>query len=284
MTLMQLQHFIYTATYLNLTRAAKKLYVSHSTLSRSISALESELGVTLLVRTSHSIELTDAGKILYERGTKILNDVEDTKMAVAGTKNTYVRELHIGCALINYPEFFEAYHAFDNSHDKIKVNLHSLFPEDIYDNILDGGLDVGLTFSYAYTPSNRVSFEPFAKGSFYAYVAPKHPLAQASYVNYEDLLPYKVYISPNANRTLFKNTDFSGNVRTLAPINEITLLTKNGAAVALLPEHTADDILPDCKKIPIIAKKNTYQIGILYANSNTNVALSRFLTHIRSAI
>ena len=284
MTLLQLQHFIYTATYLNLTRAAKELFVSHSTLSRSISALESELGVTLLVRTSHSIELTEAGRILYERGTKILNDIEDTKKAVSNTNNSYVRELHIGCAMINHPEFFEAYHSFANSHEKIKVNLHSISPEDIYDRTLDGALDVALTFSYAYTPSNRVSFEPLAKGSFYAYVAEKHPLAKGSFVNYEDLLPYKVFISQNANRALYKNTDLAGSARSLPAMNEIRLLTQNGAAIAVLPEHTADDILPTCKKLPVIAKKNTYQIGILYANNNTNAALSRFLTHIRSVI
>jgi len=60
-----LQYFQYIATYKNVTKAAKHFYISQSTLSRQMMALEKELDVTLFIRDNKKIELTEAGKVLH---------------------------------------------------------------------------------------------------------------------------------------------------------------------------------------------------------------------------
>ena len=57
---------------LNLSRAARTLHVSQSALSKHITALERECGVTLLARSTHQIELTRAGKILFEDASIVM--------------------------------------------------------------------------------------------------------------------------------------------------------------------------------------------------------------------
>lgn len=63
MNLETLQYFQYIAKYKNITRAAKHFYISQSTLSRHIMALEDELGVKLFIRNNKQIELTESGRV-----------------------------------------------------------------------------------------------------------------------------------------------------------------------------------------------------------------------------
>ena len=55
MELEQLRIFCTVAACRSFTRAAKQLFVSHSTTSRAVSALERELGVPLLARDRHTV-------------------------------------------------------------------------------------------------------------------------------------------------------------------------------------------------------------------------------------
>ena len=58
MELEQLRIFCTVAACRSFTRAAGQLFVSHSTTSRAVSALERELGVPLLVRDRHTVAQT----------------------------------------------------------------------------------------------------------------------------------------------------------------------------------------------------------------------------------
>lgn len=72
-TLRQLECFVATAEYRSFTRAAESLYVTQSTVSAHISALEEALGVPLLLRGARKqIELTEDGKRVYAASLDIL--------------------------------------------------------------------------------------------------------------------------------------------------------------------------------------------------------------------
>ena len=75
-TLAQLSYFVAVAEELNFTRAAERLHVSQSPLSQAIRALETNLGVTLLNRTSRHVELTEAGEELLPAARAALGAVE----------------------------------------------------------------------------------------------------------------------------------------------------------------------------------------------------------------
>ena len=72
MELEQLRIFAAVAKYKSFSEAARRLYISHSTTSRAVSALEKELDVRLMERDNHVIALTAAGKTLAEEAAALL--------------------------------------------------------------------------------------------------------------------------------------------------------------------------------------------------------------------
>ena len=76
MTLNQLGYFYHAAVLQHFNQAAEKMNISEPSLSRSIAALEDELGVTLFEKRGRNVILTKAGEIFLEHATQILDDVK----------------------------------------------------------------------------------------------------------------------------------------------------------------------------------------------------------------
>jgi LysR family transcriptional regulator, benzoate and cis,cis-muconate-responsive activator of ben and cat genes len=72
MELRQLRYFVAVAEEANISRAAKKIFLTQPALSRQIKALEEEIGQCLLERQAHSIRLTPVGEALLREGRELL--------------------------------------------------------------------------------------------------------------------------------------------------------------------------------------------------------------------
>src|SRR5512136_2637552 len=76
MELRQLRYFVAVAEEGNISRAAKKIFLTQPALSRQIKALEDEIGQCLLERQAHSIRLTPAGETLLREARELLRHAE----------------------------------------------------------------------------------------------------------------------------------------------------------------------------------------------------------------
>ena len=77
MELLQLRYFLVAAKHEHITRAAKELNISQSTLSITINRLENELGTRLFTHSGRNVRLNDAGRLVYKYAQRISNQISD---------------------------------------------------------------------------------------------------------------------------------------------------------------------------------------------------------------
>lgn len=80
--LRQLRFFIGVAEELHFGRAAARLFITQSALSRQIQALEQTLGVELLARDRRSVRLTEPGQLLLDHARELLAHSQQVEAAV----------------------------------------------------------------------------------------------------------------------------------------------------------------------------------------------------------
>lgn len=80
----ELTVFVRVAESGSFSRAARELHLSQPSVSRLVGDLETRLGVKLLLRTTRSLTLTDAGALFLERARQILADLEAAEDAARG--------------------------------------------------------------------------------------------------------------------------------------------------------------------------------------------------------
>ena len=99
MTLNQLSYFYQAAVLEHFNQAAEKMNITEPSLSRSIAALEDELGVTLFEKRGRNVILTKAGEIFLEHVSTILDDVKraENKMHQIATDGGHIDHLLQRC-------------------------------------------------------------------------------------------------------------------------------------------------------------------------------------------
>jgi DNA-binding transcriptional LysR family regulator len=68
--------------------AGRQLGLAPSSVSRKVNDLEDDLGVRLFQRTTRKLSLTEAGQIYYEQAERIVNDIDEVRLAVSQLDGT----------------------------------------------------------------------------------------------------------------------------------------------------------------------------------------------------
>lgn len=82
LSLRLLRSFIVVAEERHFGRAAERLNMTQPPLSQQMKQLEARLGVTLFERTTRSVQLTAAGKVLLKQGRQLITDSDDLLLSV----------------------------------------------------------------------------------------------------------------------------------------------------------------------------------------------------------
>ena len=95
MELRHLRCFLAVAEELHFARAAERLHIDQSPLSRTIKELEEELGARLFVRTTRSTQLTRAGRLFLEHVQRVFTVLEQARDSVKSAANGFCGQLRI---------------------------------------------------------------------------------------------------------------------------------------------------------------------------------------------
>jgi len=124
------------------TRAAERLKLSRSVVSKYVTRLEGRLGARLLNRTTRRLSLTEAGRIFYQRSRRGLQDIEEAEAEVSR-----LQEKPRGVLRINSPMSFGILHIapalpeFLAQHPEVSVEMNL---DDRVVDVIEEGFDVSI--------------------------------------------------------------------------------------------------------------------------------------------
>ncbi len=191
MTIKQLHYFIAVAEAKSFTHAARNYFIAQTAMSQQISAMEKELGFRLFHRTNRSVELTEAGAVLFRQVRPLALALEDALReagAVAGVENQMFR---IGLSDQAVNRFLApALGAFSRLQPKVTPLLIADNPLVLQERVAEGGMDVLLVGRREYTPRAMLTAAELFSYQVLEYVLAvpsSSPLAEERYLTWERL-------------------------------------------------------------------------------------------------
>jgi DNA-binding transcriptional LysR family regulator len=180
MELRQLRHFVAVADDGNISRAAKKVFLSQPALSRQIKALEDEIGQCLLERQAHSIRLTPVGEALLRDARHLLQQadqvLERARNAGRGPRLRIGYAPSLAAGILS-----PAVENFTQAHPNARVELLDSSTNQMLIALESGALDVALSVGEQ-RPTRGLTWELLVRAPWCLAVSRNHPFARRSQV------------------------------------------------------------------------------------------------------
>ena len=191
MELRQLKYFVKTAQTLSFSEAARKLYISQSTLSQQIMQLENELQCNLFKRTSHKVILTEYGERLLPLAQQCMRDADNCILEVANIKNLMTGTLNIGVTHSFSYILWYTMKEFLYTYKGVKLNVVYTYTDNLINMLRKKEIDFALAYKKEECYDEFESFELFHT-QLCAIVPKHHELANRKSVTLKDLEKYPI--------------------------------------------------------------------------------------------
>lgn len=215
--LQQLRGFCFAAQFGNITRAAKHMGLTQSSVSLQIKALEEDMGSELFTRHGPSITLTPAGNRLLDMALPLINGIENLREEFNGQTSLQASsELHIGvnAATKNYllPTIMRDYL---KQNPDIRVILHYAEHSELMTKLENGAIELAILGRHDHLPFPKsCDYTPIFYCKSCLITLPNHPLAGRKNLLVEEILRHplslpakELQVIPNLRETFGMNDD-----------------------------------------------------------------------------
>ena len=142
MNFKQLEYFSAVAEAKSFSGAARILHVAQPPISRQISMLEDELGVCLFLRTNKGVELTEAGRSLYQQSQHVFQNLRTIVDSVRDVNAGLRGMLKIGIIYSNIPVVLERLKEYHQQYPQVELYIRLGSPADLMEDLSRGNLHV----------------------------------------------------------------------------------------------------------------------------------------------
>ncbi|MBC1564799.1 LysR family transcriptional regulator [Listeria booriae] len=273
MELRVLNYFLTVAREKTISRAAEVLHLSQPTLSKQLKEFEETLGVTLFIRGSRFITLTEEGIYLANKGKEILSLVESTTANIL-SDSTISGQIAIGAGETRAFEFIgQLLRDLRIEHPDIHFQLHSGNADDVLEKIDHGLLDFGLVID----PVEKQKYDylqlPLVD-HWGILVHTSHPLAKNKSITPTDIggIPLLVssqsFVDKQLAEWLGENSDSLHIVGTYNLLYNASLLVKENMVSALCIDGIINTTNTDLTFIPFFPSL-TVNVNIIWKKNQT---------------
>ncbi len=191
MDLRKLRHMVVLSEELNFARAAKKVHLTQSALSRSILSLEDELGGRLFDRDLHGVALTAIGQQVLKRARELLISAGNLQNDVAQMQQRELGDVRFGAGPFPGSTFLPPILAeLARDHPRLCVEVEINNWEYLMQHLQDERMEFFIAEVRSITESRKISIQRFARqyGSFFCRAG--HPLLSAGIRHAREVLAY----------------------------------------------------------------------------------------------
>ncbi len=237
----------------SITEAARRINISQAALSRSMLTLEEAVSSKLFIRNRSGVQLTEAGKILYEFSKKLISDVNAVELNLDDKSQSDCIKLRVGThealAIYFWPSFLEQ---FKKLHPEIIISLMSGRIHYLAQGLQNRDFNLILTVEPMEHPQFKIF--PLFENSFRFYKGPKkltssHFLLRKNELTLRELNQLPILTDINAHlsqsqsvsRFLLQMGLTLDNLFELNSFEAAIRLASNGLGIAILPELIGED-------------------------------------------
>lgn len=269
LTINQMMIFSAVCSEGTLQKAADKLYISQSAVSKAIKDISRLCGLELFVLVGRKLQPTDSALELLKDVNRVLQPYNALQRKLSiNASEYYAPRLHVGCSLsLEETILAQVITRFAGEHAEIKVNVSSNHPASLEQALLAGSLDFIITTGKVNNPG--IIQEPFVEEIFCWVCSPDHPIARETDVDFPRLAEEALNLP---GPTVFDLEDLSAKalrsgIRLIPTYTTTTPhatlnMTKNGHCIALMSynfalEHVRQGTLQIVSTLPGVTTSRT---------------------------
>ena len=290
-TLQQMDAFLTAARFENFSKAAKELFMTQSSVSRNVSAIETALGITLFSRHNGATKLTEAGNVLAEEWTELSSNlVESLKNAYSAQQGTEKR-LRIGDFNTTDPEFYllPILKMFAKEQPDVETIVDRSDPLSVLHGLRNRRYDV-IFFSKSGTnllEESGMKYIPVYEVPPCVVMSVEHPLFGKKNLTTEDLNGQLFVFMKDGDeydplwsciqKMLAERGVFPKKVKFVSNPHSLALELKRGEHIAIMDSCFTPFSSKSLRYIALSDYENSFGFVAAYLPTNTNAYLKNFL-------
>lgn len=290
----KLQTFITVANTKNFTRAANILNMTQPAISHHIKLLEEYYNVNLIEKKNKTMDLTEAGKILYKYALE-LDKISRIAKSHLENEDSIVKRYNVGATLTigGYvlPQIIGNYR-MNNANKEIILQVENT--EIIVQKLHSGEIDMGLIEG----PFDRcrVLYEKFKDDELVLAVSAKHKMARRKAVTIEEILIEKLILREKGSGTRQVFEDYIENLgynpdritpyMEIGDITAIISLIESNLGITIVSKEALKESLKSgrIKVVPIKGPKILREFNFIYLGDANKEFVQNFIDFCKKYI
>ncbi len=265
-SLRALNCFVAVAEELHFGAAAKRLHMTQPPLSQQIRLLEELLDAELLVRTTRSVQLTAAGRVLLERARQLLAASEAAAQEVKRAGRGEIGRLVLGFPnSAAYRLLPIALRLYKKRHPNVELDLREMLSSDLLDALHSRQLDVAFVRASSSMLSSDLDRVIASREDMVLALPSHHPLAKLKIVPVQRLAGVDIIgFTPVGSRYFRERIDAMFAAARVRPritqqsvLPTILAFVEAGLGVALVPASVSKIQSDELVYRPVSGAKNT---------------------------
>lgn len=291
MELRHLRCFVAVAEELHFARAAERLHIEQSPLSRAIKELEEELGVVLFARTTRSTRLTHAGTLFLEHVRRVLAAIEQARDSVKAAANGFHGQLRVALSDGITPSRLSALLVLCRQEEpEVEIRFFevplSQQIKGLHDDLYDAG------FAQSDEVGDGIAVLPAWSDTLMVAVPARHPLLTHKRIPLDELLRYPLVLcdpqvceghAKHVERVLRRTEMEPLIAERVASCDLMMALVSAGFALGLVgAAHIAASREPGVVARPLALRVPPLTTYLLHLDGDPSDELARFIERVQT--